>query len=241
MKGIFKNTIIKKLIYTLYIMLLIYIILSFCKTTAIKSYAATTYTYTASSNDLPLDFDAKYPGYRSLIQTVITEHPNWTIKLLDTGLVWDTVINNEYTGHGGSPKNLVPASDINYSGDWICPICGTKRYDSGNWYCASREAIEYMMDSRNSLNSNDIFQFQDLSSSTADRTAIEKMVAGTFINTTECIEAIFTGATTYNVSPYHLVSRIIQEQGVSGSVLGLGITEEGITYYNLFNIGAARK
>lgn len=182
------------------------------------------------------------PGYKTLIQNVLSSHPTWTIKLLDTQLVWDTVINNEYTGHGTSPKNLVPANNSNYSGNWICPICGTRAYDNGNWYCASRSAIEYMMDPRNSLNNNDVFQFQDLSSSSASRESIQQMVAGTFINNDECITAILTAATTNSISPYHLVSRILQEQGTTGSTLGLGIEDpvgSGIKYYNLFNIGAA--
>jgi hypothetical protein len=215
--------------------------LSFCNLTAVKSYA-TPYTYTSSSNDLPADFDSLYPGYRTLIQNVITSNPTWTIKLLNTGLVWDTVINNQYTGHGTSPKNLVPANLSSYGGDWICSICGTTKYDNGNWYCASRSAIEYMMDPRNSINNNDIFQFQDLSSSTATRESIQQMVAGTFINTKECIDSILTASTTNNINPYHLVSRIIQEQGTNGSTLGLGIEDpvgSGTKYYNLFNVGAA--
>lgn len=222
----------RRYIFILIILICLYSVLSFLSPV---SYA-TTYTYTANSNDLPSDFDSLYPGYRKLIEKVVEEHPNWTIKLLNTGLNWDTVINNENTGHKSSPSNLVPSS---YTGNWVCEFCGTTPYDSGSWYCASRYAVEYMMDPRNFINSNDIFQFQDLGSATADRVAIEKMVSGTFINTTECIDAVFEAANTYHISPYHLVSRIIQEQGVGGSTLSLGRTlDDGITYYNLFNIGA---
>lgn len=225
----------KQILCVLILFIAIYIILGFSNNTIIKSYAA-TYTYTSKSNNLPSNFETVYPGYKALIEKLVKEHPNWTFKLYETGLNWETVINNEYQGHGGSPKNLVPTS---YSGGWICPICGTKAYDTGSWYCASREAIEYMMDPRNSINETDIFQFQDLASSTGDRKAIEAMVKGTFIDNKECIDAIFKSAEKYNVSPYHLVSRIIQEQGTKGSTLGLGIKKDGITYYNLFNVGAA--
>ncbi len=237
MKGLIKNNLIKKIIYILILLIVVYIALGFCNLTAIKSYA-TTYTYTSTTNDLPANFDDLYPGYKTLIETVITAHPTWTINLLDTGLVWETVINNENTGHGTSPKSLVQRR----SGAWICPTCGTQTYDNGTWYCASREAVEYMMDPRNSLNNSDMFQFQDLSSTTADRATIQNMVAGTFINTNECIDALLNAATTYSVSPYHLVSRILQEQTIDGSTLGLGIEDpagSGIKYYNLFNVGAA--
>lgn len=206
-----------------------------------KSYAnniytyTQTYTYTKNSNDLPSDFENKYPGYKKLVEEIVNSHSNWIIKLCAIDLDWETIINNEYLGHGSSPKNLVPS---NYADEWICSICGKKPYDKGNWYCASRGAIEYIMDPRNGINETYIFQFQDLSSTTGDRLSIEKMVSGTFINNTESIDAIFDASTTYNVSPYHLVSRIILEQGSEGNKLGTGITEDGVTYYNLFNIGA---
>lgn len=235
MQRLISDKFSKQILCILILFVIIYTMFGFSNNTINKSYAA-TYTYTSKNNKLPEDFDTKYPGYRALIQKLAKAHPNWTFKLYETGLNWETVINNEYQGHGGSPKNLVPKS---YTGGWICPICGTKAYDTGNWYCASREAIEYMMDPRNSLNETDVFQFQDLASSAGDRDAIEAMVEGTFINTKECIDAIFKAAETYNVSPYHLVSRIIQEQGTKGSVLGLGIKDGKYTYYNLFNVGAA--
>ena len=73
---------------------------------------AATYTYTNSSNNLPQDFDSKYPNYRKLVNTVVTEHPNWTINLVETGLDWNTVLNNEST-HG---KNLVQPGF--YTSDW---------------------------------------------------------------------------------------------------------------------------
>lgn len=199
-----------------------------------KSYA-TTYTYTSKANTLPENFEETYPGYKELIEELAKAHPNWTFNLYETGLVWETVIINEST-HG---VNLVPKGSSTYSGDWVCQVCGVKTYDTGKWYCASEYAIAYMMDPRNSINETDIFQFQDLSSAEASEDAITKMVEGTFIDNEECIEAIFTAATTYNVSPYHLVSRIIQEQGTKGSTLGLGIEKDGVTYYNLFNIGAS--
>ena len=53
------------------------------------------------------------------------------------------------------------------------------------------------------------------------------MVSGTFIDNDQCIDAIFEAAKDYKVSPYHLVSRILQEQGTNGSTLGLGITVSG--------------
>lgn len=220
-----------KILCILILFVLIYITISFTPQILNISYGA-TYTYTKNSNDLPSDFEQKYPGYISLVEALASSHPNWTFKLYETGLDWETVIINEYQGHGDSPKNLSPNY---YPTGWICSICGNKVYDSGNWCCASWEALRYMMDPRNSINENDVFQFQDLSSTEADlslteaddRNAIKKMVSETFIDNNECIDAIFEAAKEHKVSPYHLVSRILQEQGKNGSTLGLGITVEG--------------
>jgi len=120
------------------------------------------YSSTLSFDISSLD-DEKYPGIKSLIQNLQSDHPSWKFQVEYTGLDFNDVIMNECQGHGASPRNLSPANNGSYSGMWICPICGTRLYDSGNWYCASEESIKYMIDPRNSLNDSDVFQFLDLS------------------------------------------------------------------------------
>ena len=239
MQRYISNKFNKKILCILILFVMIYTMFGFIPMLTNKSYA-TTYTYSSSSNNLPKNFDTTYPGYKSLLQTLAKAHPKWTFKLYETGLEWETVINNEYVGHGGSPKNLSP---YNYPKGWICTICNEKPYDNGSWRCTSRNAIEYMIDPRNSINESDVFQFQELSYSSskttsAEKSAIQKMVKGTFINSDACVNAILEAAVKHKVSPYHIVARIIQEQGTKGSTLGLGIKSEGKTYYNVFNIGA---
>ena len=181
--------------------------------------------------------ESKYPGYKTAIKKLQEEHPNWKFKLYYTGLDWQTVINNESTGHNGSPKSLIYDT---YNGEWICPTCGTTKYDlSQRWYCASQEAIKYMMDPRNALTDEYVFQFQDLSSSIGDREAIKKMVENTFLYNDSYIDAIMNAAKSNSVSPFHIVSRILLEQGNDGEgVYAKGIEYNGRTVYNLFNIGA---
>ncbi len=189
-------------------------------------------------NAIEID-ENRYPGYKSLLDNIERMHPNWNIKLLYTGLNWDDVISEEYTGHGESPKSL---SYYTYKGEWICPICGEKTYDvSQKWHCASRKAIAYMMDPRNSLSEEWIFQFQNLGSASGERIEIEKMVKGTFLSDPSCVTAIMEAAQAYQISPFHLVSRIIQEQGTSGvgSMNGYVYTTENenkVVVYNLYNI-----
>ena len=185
--------------------------------------------------------ESKYPGYKALLQQIQSQYPNWKIKLLYTGLDWNYVIENERTGHGTSPKSLIYDT---YDEAWRCHEqgCYGVKYDiSKRWYCASKEAIEYMMDPRNSLDASYIFQFQDLSSSVGDRSAIEKMVQGTFLNTSSYVDAIMEAAQTEGISPFHIVARIKLEQGSdgSGAMNGYAYTTESgevVTVYNLYNI-----
>ena len=68
-----------------------------------RSYALTQII----STDIDGIDESQYPGYKELIKNLQSQFPNWTIKLLYTDLDWNTVIANEYTGHGASPRNLI--------------------------------------------------------------------------------------------------------------------------------------
>lgn len=179
----------------------------------------------------------KYPGYASLINNLKSKHPNWNFVLLYTGLDWNYVIKNEYTGHGTSPKSLVQGK----SGAWICSICGTKVYDNGTWYCASEAAIAYQMDPRNFLDETNVFQFERYVyvDGAQNRSGVERLTSGSFISTSKYTDAIMEAAKTYNVSAYFLASKILQEQGSSGSTTGKGMPDsDGTVYYNMLNINA---
>lgn len=231
----------KKILCILILFVIIYSLFSFIKQTQIVSYGA-TYTYTNSSNNLPANFDTLYPGYRILINTLVKNHPTWTFNLYETGLDWNTVISNE-SKHG---KNLVQAGY--YTSDWGCSC--NKVYDGKTWKCASSLAVSYMMDPRHFLNEYDVFQFQELNSSNGDETAVREMIKGTFMDTKEnredAVKGIMNAATTYNINPYFITSKIIQEQSTEGSDLSLGkgydVNDDGkneyVGVYNLFNIGA---
>jgi len=99
----------------------------------------------------------------------------------------------------------------NYNGMWLCPLCGTKKYDNGSWCCASLESLSYMMDPRNSINENDVFQFKDLEGSDVSYNDIARVVSkyGSFINNQEAIQAIVDASRQYNINGYFLVAKII--------------------------------
>ena len=201
----------------------------------INNYSNSAYI---TGNTRGIDED-EYPGYKDKIQQLEKEHPNWDIKLLYTGLDWNYVLDNECTGHGSSPKSLIYDT---YEEAWRCheEECVDRKYDvSGRWYCASRPAVAYMMDPRASLDNYYIFQFQDLSSTSGDRDEIEKMVEDTFLDKNSYIDAILYAADKYEVSPFHIVSRILQEQGTSGASTMNGYVYKGRIVYNLYNISVS--
>lgn len=196
-----------------------------------------------------------YPGYSDLLDDLLEEHPNWTFTILFTGLDWNTVIRNETTEVHG--RNLIQDK----SGAWICPVCGDKAYDNGSWKCASSTAVEYYMDPRNSLyDETYLFQFENLkwSDNTYTISGIEKILDGcdylledkiTYTNTKNkkvtidktYAEVIMEAAEEAGISPYHLASRIRQEQGTgdSASATATG-TYSGYTgYYNFLNVNAS--
>ena len=192
------------------------------------------------SNFESLD-ESRYPGYKERLRDLQNAHPNWIINIDYTGLDWSTVLDNEdvlVVGKGGtvSARSLTQYTDQWRNGD-------PTQYETG-WYRASRAAIAYMMDPRNSFDDEYVFQFQELATSQGTYSEIATMIDGTFLtkyegasNTDSIINSILNSAQMYNISPYHLVSRMLQEQGKDGGTLN-GYSYGGRIVYNLFNIGA---
>ena len=189
--------------------------------------------------------DKKYPGIKSMIEKLQKDHTSWKFKVLYTGLDWNTVIKEE-SKHG---RNLVGVNQKNYTGDWLCKECedNKKTYSGGNWVCVSSEAISYMMDPRNSLYYEDVFQFLELSydqSVSYNRNIIQNILKNTFLddgNLEKYITTILNRSKEKNVNPYYIAGKIIQEQGTKGgATFKMKYTENDKTtyYYNIFNINA---
>ena len=184
--------------------------------------------------------EAKYPGYKELIDKLIEEHPNWTFTLFYTKLDWNEVIENE--GHSDEriyPLNLIPDSS-NYPEDWRCEIDKDKRFDNGTWLCASDKAIEYKMDPRNILNDDNIFQFKELNYVEGAETldGLKEITDGSFLEGDSISNALIEAGKNSNLDPYFIASRLIQEQGRDGTTLSKGYEYNGVIVYNPFNINA---
>ena len=114
------------------------------------------------SDDIDGIDEGRYPGYKNLINELKTKYfGKYNFKLFYTGIDWNTALTAEYQGHKSSPLNLFNIGN-NYTGKWYCQIFGTQKYDNGSLCCASKEAIAYMLDPRNSINEDSVFQFKSL-------------------------------------------------------------------------------
>lgn len=222
-----------------------------------KTYATGVRQRTASLDGLTED---SYPAVASLINELKTSHPNWTFTILYTGLDWNTAIYNETEALHG--RSLVQTSSL----PWLCSTCGLKAYDNGTWHCASKSTVSYYMDVRNWLNESYIFAFETLSydESTQTTDGVKRILRGTFMDkdavtytdtegnaqtiNKSYAQIIMEAAKEVGISPYHLASRVKQEQGDGTSGLINGnytyADDNGNTctdlvgYYNYFNIRA---
>ena len=189
------------------------------------------YVYDGSNLDT-----SKYPGFKEKLDTLKANHPNWNFIIMETGLDFEQVIKAQYTGHLGTPKNLIQGK----SGEWICSICGDRVYDTGNWKCASEQAIRYYMDTRNWLvDSPYLFQFlaTDYLETTDDK--VYGSLNGTFLYSRENASIINRVCREKNANPYYIIARLLQEQGNAGGATSKMVDTDGTVYYNLFNIGAS--
>ena len=180
--------------------------------------------------------EEKYPGFKALLQKLKNAHPNWNIKVYYTNIDWENFINEEDKIIYGSPRSL---TQYPYLNEWSK---GSEKYDvSQNWYRATKSAIRYMTDPRNSMDEAWFFQFQDVSASSGTKEEVKKMVNGTFLDNDSVVNAILNAAREEGISPFHIVSRVIQEQGANGKGIMNGYQYLGKTVYNLFNINVTNK
>lgn len=183
-------------------------------------------------------------SYQSALQTLKNSHPNWTFVKFDTGLDWNTVVYNQL-----NPK----ARSLVYYTRGSAWKNGVYEKDS-KWYYASEAAVRYCLDPRNGLTDPRIFQFEQLTynSSYHNVSAIQNILNSTFMkgnvpkgdsdnsgSTISYAQAFYNIGKVRKLSPFHLASRVIQEQGVNGSSPLISGTYSGYEgYYNYFNIGA---
>lgn len=199
----------------------------------------TTDTGETVAIDPNADIKAFPESYQAALLALRQKYPNWTFVAMNTGLDWQTVINNEI----GGGKSLVYKTLPSWAKEGL--------YDDGQWYYASEAALKFYMDPRNHLSEASIFQFEQLTYNESYHTeaALETFLSKTFMagnknapgtDMTFC-KIFWSLGDRDKVSPFHLAARVYQEQGAGTSPLISGTYPGYEGYYNYFNVGATGK
>ena len=180
--------------------------------------------------------------YQSALNKIKDKHPDWNFEAYYTGIPWSTVLLNETSSHGRN--RVIKTADAS----WRCS-CGNV---ASGYACASEGIIGYYLDARNFLNEINIFQFLEISynSKIHNLSGVKSAVKGTFLDNTityrkngksytkSYAEIILEAAEESNMSPYSIVTKIIQEVGTKGSASVKGTYSGYEGYYNFYNLGA---
>ena len=189
-------------------------------------------------------------SYKANLRALHEKHPYWQFETVETGLEWMEALVAECS----VGKNLVAKNSIS-SWKSTAPQAYNWNnnswygFDGGTWASASPELIAYYMDPRNFLTESGIYQFERLDClDYQNEEGVKNIAAGTFIDSAfmdtdgvqrNYINAITDAAREAGISPYHLATRIIQEQGLYGRSQSISGTVPGYEgYFNYFNIGA---
>lgn len=175
-------------------------------------------------------------SYQDALMALKRKHPNWIFVKQNTNIKWQKAV----AGESYKDRSLVSSSMPSAYKDG--------EYGDG-WHYASDEAIAYYMDPRNFLDDTRIFQFEQLTFNHSYHTAkaVQTILSGTFMSgdipneDMTYAKAFYEIGASLGVSPFHLASRVYQEQGTGKSALISGKYDGYEGLYNYFNIGASGK
>ncbi len=183
-------------------------------------------------------------------------HPTWQFKVFNTNLNFNEMVDFEYAGHARGWSLIEDTgryidgykSTASWSYNYLTDTF-YHNFDGGgsDWYAPRKNVIAYYMDPRNFLQEKQIFMFETLSynKNYQTREGVEAILKNTFMtgyadqeNNKTYVDAFMDAANEYNISPYLLVSRVIQEVGANGSTIVSGTVSGYEGYYNFYNIKA---
>lgn len=172
-------------------------------------------------------------SYKAALTALKQAHPKWTFVKMNTNLDWNYVVSEEMK----DGRSLIPSSFPAYMQEGIY---------SENWAYAGKGILEHYLDPRNGLNESYIFQYELLTYNESYHTqsAVQSFLNNTFMagiipkTSLTYAHTFWTVGAGLKVSPFHLASRVYQEQGKGTSSLISGKYPGYEGYYNFFNIGA---
>lgn len=224
-----------------------------------SSYVVVGQEQTPSTPGADADFEAKlsaqgFPdSYKPYLRAIHEKYPNWEFRAVQTGIDWNTLLDNEVS-KSGQVKNLIYGTSSYPHYNWRSTKVGYNiatdtwsSYDGTTWFAASDDLVAYYLDPRTYLYENYVFAFESLSyqKGVQNETGVEAILKGTFMYQTKpagesrtYAQIIMEAASQSGVSPYHIASRIKLEMG---STIGTACSGTNSSYpgiYNFYNIGA---
>ena len=204
-----------------------------------------------------VDFESsisQFPeSYRPYLRHIHEMYPYWQFKPVNTGISWDTLVDNEIN-KSGQVKSLIYCTSYAPHYNWRSTSVGYNYktdtwsyYDGPYWFAASDALVKYYLDPRTYLYEDYIFVFESLSyqAGMQNESGVEAILAGSFMSHA-CPEGspytyaqiIMSAAQQSGVSPYHIASRIRLEMGAEGGICSFGNSSSYPGIYNFYNIGA---
>lgn len=191
---------------------------------------------------------ANFPsGYWSYLTALSQKHPNWVFVPLNTGLEWSEVVYEQRRGVRSLVYKTVQDSwKSKDPGDYDAATGQYVPKSGANWFRASEEAVAYCLNPLNYLNENYIFAFEQLTynQSVHNAAGVAAVISNSWMSGRALEDGsgglyqdvfIEVGRQT-GVSPYHLASRVLQEQGRNGDA---ALISGAYGVYNYFNVKAS--
>lgn len=186
-------------------------------------------------------------GYHATLAALSQSHPNWIFVPFHTGLEWSEVLAAQRQGTRSLVYRTVDDSWKSKDPGDYDPVTGQYVPKSGaSWFRASETGVSYCLNPINYLNENNIFAFEQLTynQSIHNSSGVAAIIANSWMGgraledgSGGLYQDVFVeiGSKT-GVSPYHLASRVLQEQGIRGDS---GLISGAYGAYNYFNIKAS--
>ena len=159
--------------------------------------------YTKDSNFEAYLTSQGFPeSYKNGLRQLHAQYPNWVFKAKNTGLDWNTVIENESV----LGRNLVATGSVS---SWKSVANGAYNWDNStwtgfdgsNWVAASEDIIRYYMDPRNFLDETYVFQFlnHEYDANTQTKEGLNSLINGSFLSGTT--NSTGTGGSDFSSGP----------------------------------------
>lgn len=163
--------------------------------------------------------------YTELLAPLHEAHPDWQFnpimitELSNGKYTWKYIIDKEVEDDENNTVYYTLSDAMDYAID-------DKLVESGIWFRAKRESVEFFMDPRNFLYEDKIFMFENLTGKVDyNVAAVESLLQGTFMFRKEMgdegsdmkyAECFLQVGKELGISPLVIAARLRQEQGVEG-------------------------